>query len=44
LSPLTENELEAKMKLATFEGKIYRDTFHLIHENYSQLQKAKPVK
>jgi len=40
--PLTEPELEAKMRLSTYEGEIYRKIFHLIRANYDVLQKAKP--
>lgn len=42
LGPLDEQALEAKMKLTTFEGQVYRDTYRLLKENYDQIQKAKP--
>lgn len=42
LGPLDEKALEAKMKLTTFEGQVYRDTYRLLKENYDQIQKAKP--
>jgi FAD/FMN-containing dehydrogenase len=42
ITPLTELELEAKMKLQTFEGELYRKVYKLIRENYDVLQKAKP--
>lgn len=39
---LSEDELEAKIKLPTLEGKIYRDVFHLVKDNYEAIQKARP--
>ncbi|HXS15441.1 MAG TPA: FAD-binding oxidoreductase [Candidatus Saccharimonadales bacterium] len=40
--PLSEKELEEKMKLKTVEGEIYRNMFDLISKNYDLLQEAKP--
>lgn len=40
--PLDEAGLEAKLKLSSHEGQLYRDVFHLIKENYDLLQKARP--
>ncbi len=40
--PLTEHELEKKLKLPNFEGQIYRQVFHLIRQNYQEIQEAKP--
>ncbi len=40
--PLSETELEAKMRLPNFEGQIYRQVYQLIRQNYDSLQKAKP--
>lgn len=39
---LEERELEAKLKLPGFEGKIYREMFQLIKENKQLIDKAKP--
>ncbi len=39
---LSEKELQAKMKLKTLEGKIYREMWELISKNYDTLQEAKP--
>jgi FAD/FMN-containing dehydrogenase len=40
--PLTKEELEAKKKLTTFEGEVYRKTYDLIEENYDLIKAAKP--
>jgi FAD/FMN-containing dehydrogenase len=40
--PLTETQLEQKLKLSTFEGELYRKMYRLISENYEEIQKAKP--
>ncbi len=42
IKPLHEKELEAKLKLPTFEGDLYRKIHHLINSNYELLQAAKP--
>jgi FAD/FMN-containing dehydrogenase len=39
---LTEAELEAKMKLTTLEGKIYREVFQIINDNRQVIAKARP--
>lgn len=39
---LNESEFDLKMKLSTFEGKIYRDIYHLIKENRELIAKARP--
>lgn len=36
-------ELEAKKKLTTFEGELYRSMWNLIDTNYDDIMKAKPV-
>jgi len=41
--PLNEKQLKEKMALKTLEGKIYKEMFSLISENYELLQKAKPT-
>lgn len=41
--PLSEKELDAKKKIKTFEGKIYREMFELISKNYDEIQKNKPT-
>ena len=42
LKPLKESQLKEKMALKTLEGKIYRDMYKLITDNYDEIQKAKP--
>lgn len=41
--PLNEKQLQEKMKLKTMEGKIYKEMFHLLSENYDEIQKHKPT-
>lgn len=41
--PLTAAELEAKKKLTTFEGDIYRGISGLIDSNYDAIQAARPM-
>ena len=40
--PLSEQELNEKMKLKNFEGEIYAKMHKLITENYDEIQKARP--
>ncbi len=40
--PLTKTELDQKLKLAGFEGELYRKLFSLIDKNYDLLKAAKP--
>lgn len=40
--PLNEKELQKKMALQNFEGRLYREMFTLIDNNYEAIQKAKP--
>ena len=42
LRALDKKELDAKMKLKTFEGEVYRKTFDLIEKNYDLIKAAKP--
>ncbi len=42
LKPLTESELKKKMEKNDFEGKMYKEMYKLITENWDLLQKAKP--
>ncbi|MFI5240408.1 MAG: FAD-binding oxidoreductase [Candidatus Saccharimonadia bacterium] len=42
LGPLDKKELDAKMKLTSFEGEIYRKTFALLDEHYDEIKAAKP--
>lgn len=42
IKPLTQKELEAKMKMKTMEGEIYTKIFNLIDKNYDEIMKAKP--
>ena len=40
--PLTESQVEDKIKRPTFEGQIYREIFGLIKDNFAEIMKAKP--
>ena len=42
LKALNKKELDAKMKLKTFEGEVYRKTYDLIEKNYDLIKAAKP--
>jgi len=42
VKPLTKDELEAKMKLPTFEGRLYKQLYELITKNLDLITKAKP--
>lgn len=42
LKPLNERELNEKMEEKTLEGKIYKEMFDLISQNYEQILEAKP--
>jgi len=42
VKPLTKAQLDAKRKLKTFEGQIYRDVFKLVDTHYDQIKAAKP--
>lgn len=42
-APITLAQLEAKKKLSTLEGDIYRQTYELISANYDLLERAKPA-
>lgn len=42
VKPLKKAELDKKMKQKDFEGKVYRDLFKLIDENYAEIKAAKP--
>lgn len=41
--PLHEKQLQLKMREKTLEGKIYKELFSLVSENYDVLKKAKPT-
>lgn len=43
IKPLTEPQLQDKMKLKTLEGEIYTKMYKLIEENYDEIIKAKPT-
>jgi FAD/FMN-containing dehydrogenase len=40
--PLSVSELEAKKKLTTFEGEVYRNMHELIEMNYEKIKAARP--
>ena len=40
--PLTKVELVKKMAQKDFEGKLYKDLFRLVEDNYDKIKKAKP--
>jgi len=42
VKPLTKQELDKKMKLKDFEGKVYREVFELVDKNYDAIKAAKP--
>lgn len=42
VKPLNKTELNAKMKQRDFEGRVYRELFQLIEENYDAIKAAKP--
>ncbi len=42
VKPLSKNELDLKMKQKDFEGKVYRDMFELLDENYDVIKSAQP--
>ena len=42
VKPLTKTQLDAKRKLKTFEGHIYREIFTLVDTHYDQIKAAKP--
>jgi FAD/FMN-containing dehydrogenase len=42
VKPLDENGLKAKLRQSNFEGKVYRDVFKLLDQNYDEIKAAKP--
>lgn len=42
VKPLNKKELDAKMKQKNFEGKLYKDMFKLVDDNYDVIKAAKP--
>jgi len=42
VKPLTKAELDLKMQQDDFEGKVYKDLFELIDNNYDKIRAAKP--
>lgn len=42
IRPLSEKELNVKMKKRNFEGELYRKMFNLINKNYEAIKAAKP--
>lgn len=42
VKPLTKRELDIKMNEATFEGKLYKDTYELIESHYDLIHNARP--
>jgi FAD/FMN-containing dehydrogenase len=40
--PLNRQELDAKMAQADFEGRLYRETFHILETHYDEIQAARP--
>lgn len=42
VKPLNRAELDEKMKLQDFEGKVYRELFELLDKNYDVIKAAKP--
>jgi FAD/FMN-containing dehydrogenase len=42
VKPLTKKELQQKIAEDNFEGKLYREVFHIVDENYDAIKAAKP--
>lgn len=42
IKPLTKTELDKKMKLKTFEGKLYKGVFDVVDGHYDEIKAAKP--
>lgn len=42
VKPLNKQELDKKMAQDDFEGKVYREVFKLVDDNYDQIKNAKP--
>lgn len=42
VKPLTKAELDQKMAQDDFEGKVYREIFQLVEDNYDEIKAAKP--
>lgn len=42
VKPLTKKQLDKKMEQHDFEGKVYRDMFHLVEKHYDKIKAAKP--
>ncbi len=42
VKPLNKTELNKKMKQKDFEGKVYKQIFKLVDDNYDQIKAAKP--
>ncbi len=40
--PITKEELDQKIKLANFEGEVYRKMYALLEKNYAEIKSAKP--
>ncbi len=40
--PLSKEELRKKVALKTFEGKVYKEVFKLVDDNYDAIKAAKP--
>jgi len=42
VKPLTKSELNKKMALKTYEGRLYKQVFELVDTHYDQIKAAKP--
>lgn len=42
IKPLNKKELEKKIALKTYEGKLYSEVFKIVNDNYDQIKAAKP--
>jgi FAD/FMN-containing dehydrogenase len=42
VAPLPKRELQAKIKLPTFEGRLYKQVYELIEAHYDEIKAAKP--
>ncbi len=43
INPINRPQLDQKMKLDTFEGKVYREIWQMIQDNGNEIVNAKPV-
>lgn len=42
VKPLSKKELDKKMAQKTFEGRLYKEAFNIVDDNYSEIKSARP--